>query len=422
MKTHGLEQMLATADPVDQRRLEGLDFGAMEAALVADLEGVPPGLHAPTSRTRRPASRRPAFALIATAALASALVALLLVGGSEGGRPARAYAAELVRFAESTPLLLLDGPGWRVESVYEAGEGAYMPRSSRGAGSMEFVTGPPIPDESTTVSADGTVSGMAPKTVRQRKVDLSWHPDQLRLRGPIVRHPIEAPVLGTTAVVDTRAETAYIKTKAETKRVEWGGPGDRQMVAIWHEGDYTLELRAWVPNLAALEERLSWLTRVDSNTWLDAMPAKVVKATEHDAAVREMLRGIPVPSGFEPSQIPDEGLTTNRYQVGASVTGIVSCLWFRQWGEARRAHDHAAEAEAEKAMATSERWPILREMAREGGYPYVWKLAKEMPSGHREYAGHRWRLLPQAEALGCARWGLPVLPWKQRLQQERRSR
>jgi hypothetical protein len=120
--------------------------------------------------------------------------------------------------------------------------------------------------------------------------------------------------------------------------------------------------------------------------------------------------------------VPNEGLTTNRYQVGASVTGMVSCLWFRQWGEARRSGDRAAATEAEKAMATSKHWPILREMAKEGAYPEaVWELAAEMPSGHREYAGHRWRLLPQAEALGCARWGIPVLPRKQRLQRERQA-
>jgi hypothetical protein len=150
------------------------------------------------------------------------------------------------------------------------------------------------------------------------------------------------------------------------------------------------------------------------------MPAKVVKAADHDAAVREMLKGIPVPKGFKPSQIPDEGLTTNRGQVGGSVTAIVSCLWFRQWGEARRTGDRAAAVEAEKAMATAKHWPILREMTEEGGYPgeTVWELAADMPSGK----GRRgWRLLPQTEALGCARWGIPVLPRKQRLQRERRQ-
>jgi hypothetical protein len=153
------------------------------------------------------------------------------------------------------------------------------------------------------------------------------------------------------------------------------------------------------------------------------MPPKVVKAADHDAAVREMLKGIPVPAGFEPGMVADEGVTTNRYQVGAAVTGTVACLWFRQWGEARRSGDRAKAAEAERAMATSRHWPILHEMAKEGAYPELfWELAAEMPSGHREYAGHEWRLLPQAEALGCARRGIPVLPWKQRLQRERQSR
>jgi hypothetical protein len=183
-------------------------------------------------------------------------------------------------------------------------------------------------------------------------------------------------------------------------------------------------MKAAVPDLAAFEERLDWLNRVDSQTWLDAMPAKVVKAADHDAAVREMLKGVPVPKGFTPSQIPDEGLTTDRYQVGASVTGIVSCLWFRQWGEARRAGDSRAEAEAEKAMATSKHWAILHEMAKDGAYPEtVWQLAAAMPSGvWRRGPKTTWRLLPRAEGLGCARWGIPVLPWKQRRQSERREK
>ena len=419
MKTREMERALGAADPAGRGRLDGIDLEAMEADLLADLEA---GFSALLeSEAARPRARRPGrFALaLGSAALAVALAAVLVLAGGGSNHTSPAYGAALVRFAESTPLLLLEGPGWRVENVFEQGQGVYMPRSSRGAGSMEFVTGAAIPYESSRISADGSVSGMAPKAVRQRKVELSWRRGKLGFPGPIVRQPIEVPVLDTTALVNTQAEMAYIETKTEKKRIEWGGPGDRQMVAIWHEGGYTLELRAWVSGLSAFEERLGWLTRVDSQTWLDAMPAKVVKAADHDAAVREMLRGIPVPKGFNPSQIPDEGLTTNRYQVAGSVTGIVSCLWFRQWGEARRSGDRAAATEAEKAMATARHWPILDEMAKEGGYPpTVWQLAADMPSGE----GRRgWRLLPQAEGLGCARWGIPVLPWKQRLQRERRE-
>jgi hypothetical protein len=259
---------------------------------------------------------------------------------------------------------------------------------------------------------------MFPATVRQRRVELFWRHGNLADSISTARamlHPhgqrwTRVPVLGTTAHVDTMAEFF----------VNQGGPGNRQMTALWEEDGYVLEMRAAVPDLAAFEERLGWLSQVDSETWLDAMPAKVVKAADHDAAVREMLKGIPVPSGFKPSLIPDEGLTTNRYQVGASVTGIVSCLWFRQWGDAHRAGDRLAAAEAEKAMASAKSWPILHEMARDGAYPEtVWELAREMPSGYWEWNGHRHPLLPRAEGLGCARWGMPVLPWKQRLQRER---
>lgn len=419
MKTREMAKALAAADPVDRGRLDGLDLEATEADLLADVEA---GFSAftETEATRSSSQRRRRFVLaLGPAALAAVLAAVLFLAGSGSDHPSRAYGAELVRFAESTPLLLLEGPGWRVESVSQSGEGVYMPRSSRGTGSMEFVTGPAIPNESTTISASGKVTGMAPKAVRQRKVELSWFPGKLGFGGPIVRHPVKVPVLDTTALVNTRAETNYIGTKTGKIRIGWGGPGDRQMVAIWHEGGYTLQLRAWVSDLAGFEERLGWLSRVDSQTWLDAMPAKVVKAADHDAAVREMLKGIPVPSSFKPSRIPDEGLTTNRYQVGASVTGIVSCLWFRQWGEARANGDSKAAAEAERAMATAKSWPILREMAKEGGYPpTVWQLAAAMPSGEGKRG---WRLLPQAEGLGCARWGMPVLPWKQRLQRERRD-
>ncbi len=383
------------------------------AQLQRELDGPqPPG----PGRRSWPRAR---LLLGSTTAAALAGLAAVLLTAAGGSAPAPAYGAELVRFAESTPLLLLEGPGWRVQDVYEAPGGPYRPRGSEGEGSMEFVTGPAIPYESTTVSGDGVVTRMAPKAVRQRKVELSWRHGKLEFPGPVAGQLKRVSVLETTALVNTRAEASfYIERAGRKTLIESGGPGDREMAAIWKEGGYGLEMRAWVPSLPAFEERLGWLTRVDSQTWLQAMPAKVVKAADHDAAVREMLQGIPVPRGFSPSQIPDEGLTTNRYQVGASVAGIVSCLWFRQWGEARSTGDRAGAAEAERAMASARHWAILREMAKEGGYPdLVWQLAAAMPSG--EWPPRGWPLLPHAEGLGCARWGLPVLPFKQRRQRER---
>jgi len=421
MKTHDLDRELKAANPLPPAALAALEIDAAEAALgeaIAEAAGAGDGAPAAgvTLSPRRPwQPRRVVVALAGGLAAVAAALILLFSGGSAQEGVTRAYSADLVRFAESSPLLLLEGPGWRVQNATEEN------RREGIEGSIEFVTGRPIPYESITITGSSKAereSGMFPPPVRQRRVELWWRHGSLaeaistqrRSLHPHGRRWVRLPVLDTIAAVDTRAEFY----------VNQGGPGNRQMVAFWSEDGYVLELRAAVPDQAAFEERLGWLTRVDSQAWLEAMPAKVVKVADHEAAVREMLKGIPVPSTFEPSRVPDEGLTTNRYQVGAKVTATVSCLWFLQWAEARRTGDRTAELEAERAMATSRHWPILHEMAKDGAYPEtIWELAREMPSGIWEWAGRPHPLLPRAEGLGCARLGLPLLPRKQKLQRER---
>jgi len=435
MNTREVEAALAAADPVDRDRLDQLDLEAMEAELLADLDGEQPASPFQDKAARRRRPRHLSLA-IAGAAVAAIAIVVAVLGGGTSKHPSRAYAAELVRFAESTPLLLLEGPGWRVEDVYEAPRGPYWPRGSAGEGTMEFITGKSVPDERIRTTEVGKperrpgstipihtkfrASGMLPPAVRQRKVELRWShrslADELRYAHtyprPHGQHWVRRPVLETTADVDTHAESF----------VNQGGPGDRQMTAYWSEGGYLLELQAAVPDLAAFEERLDWLTKVDSQAWLDAMPAGVVKAADHAATVREMLRGIPLPDSFSPSQVPTAGITTNRDQVRAAVIGTVSCLWFRQWGEARASGDSAKAGEAEKAMSTYRRWPLYRKLDRAGRYPaeLIPELVAGMPSGQYEWRpGKQRRILPKVEVLGCARQGIPVLPWKQRRQQER---
>src|SRR5436305_2557260 len=245
MNTREVEVALVAADPVDRDRLDQLDLGAMEAELLADIDGEQPtlsSLQGEASRWRRP--RRLVLALVGTATAATVAAIVVLAGGASE-HSSRAYGAQLVRFAESTPLLLLKGPDWRVEDVYEAPRGPYRPRGSAGEGSMEFVTGKPIPDEnirSTQVGkpehikgSTGAVymkfreKGMLPAAVRQRKVELRWSRRSLasalgyaheapHLHG---QHWARLPVLGTTADVDTRAEWF----------VNQGGRGNRQMTA-----------------------------------------------------------------------------------------------------------------------------------------------------------------------------------------------
>lgn len=413
MKNHELKEALVAADPIDPKGLQGLDTKAMEAELFGDIDGVPPGSLSASKAKRNHRGRL--VLTFAAAALASAVIVVLLLTGGDAARTPRAYGAELVRFADSTPLLLLESSEWRVQDLNE-----YNGREGT-EGFMDFVTGKPIPEETARIIVGKTgareVGSRLPAAVRQHKVELSWHAGSSEVLQS-VSHPIRLPVLGTTALVNTHAERIFT-TKAGKQVIEPGRPGDRQMSAVWREDDYVLELRAAVPDLTAFEERLGWLTKVDSETWLDAMPAKVVKAADHGAVVREMLKGIPLPSTFAPSRIPNEGLTTDRSQVAGNVINTVSCLWFRQWGDARRAGSRAAAQEAEKAMATAPRWPIVRRIEREGDDPEtLLKLVKSMPSGVWQFGPHRWRLLPKAEGLGCTRLGFPLLPRKMKRQRE----
>lgn len=409
MNAHELDRTLAGAYPLDRDRIERLDLESLEADLLADLdEGTPASLPPAPAPRRTPRARRWTVALVG-GALAVALVAGFLLAGGGAERPSRAYGAQLIRFAESTPLLLLEGPGWGVRDVDQR---------SGTEGSIEFAEASPDPhpDEPLMTRSDVKRHITPPAVIERRqrvvsmlwldarKYGISWHDgklatsfydESLRRRvhahepGPWMRTTI--PALGVTAYVDPRAERAPIQ----------GGPGDRLMVALWREGGHVIRLQTSVPDLAAFRERLGWLRRVDAEEWLDAMPARVVKAAEYGATAKAMLRGIPLPPGFGPSSIPDVGLTMDRYQVGAAVGGAVACAWFERWDHARAEGDFAAAREAEGVLMASERrWPIFREMATEGAYPAtVIEYAEHMRSG-------RWYgrpLLKEAEqGLGCA--------------------
>src|SRR5579875_653256 len=76
--------------------------------------------------TRHRRARRRMVVGLAAAAAAVAVVGLVPFGG-RGGGPTPAFAAALVRFANSTPRLLLRLPGWRVVFVQQnPGDGGEM--------------------------------------------------------------------------------------------------------------------------------------------------------------------------------------------------------------------------------------------------------------------------------------------------------
>jgi hypothetical protein len=158
-------------------------------------------------------------------------------------------------------------------------------------------------------------------------------------------------------------------------------------------------------SMAAFTATLHQLRQVDANTWLRALPSSVVQSADRGKVLQDMLTGIPLPPGFDASQIRGAGLARARYQLGAAVSGTIACEWFRIW-EHGRTHGNQAEVNrAIAAMATASRWPVLRQMRREGGWTaVVLEYARDMNGG--VIMGRP--LLPDVNSgLGCSsEWGV----------------
>jgi hypothetical protein len=373
MSTKALDRELRAANPVAAPVLAALDLGDCEAdlreALIAKpmtsgadavsvgLGGTPPfavALRRSPPRPRRP--RRLLLGLAGAAAAAAAVVVLLVGGGHDPASPAPAFGADLVRYAESTPLVLLELPGWHVQDLEQ---------ESGGNGDLRFATdsGPDKQRWLRLFWLPANQPGVNWQDLLHPKID----------RTPGRRFTTRPEGLGRTVHVDTRAESAP----------RYGSPGDHEMSAAWKEDGRVIFLVTRVPDAHTFLERLDGLRKVDAQTWLAALPARVIKPMEYAPTVREMLKGIPLPPGFDPSRIPHHGLSQDRYQVGAVVGGTVACAWFHSWGQARAAGDTGAEARAERVLLGSEtQWPIFREMAKEGAYPAtVIEYARKLKSG-----------------------------------------
>jgi hypothetical protein len=380
-----LQRLLTAANPITADGARGLRVAEAQDDLLAGLIAEPkPARDA--GRVSR-VGRRRVFARVGLAAAATAvvLVALLSLRDDSANKGAgTAWAAEQIRFAEASPLVLLGAPGWRVE---------YADEQSPDEGEMRFRLGASPPPQ------DNTFSGAAPTPpipAGTRSAALHWRGrggigSWLEDRANSATVATTAPVLGTTAHV---------------YQYQGGTPGHRDITALFRYDGRVLEFRAGAADVDAFKALLATLKRVDTNAWLSALPASVVKTRDRDAAIKQMLQGVTVPPGFDARDIKDAELTKDRYQLGATVVGTVACQWFKRWVDAREANDGAKARQAIAAMATAKQWPILKEMAKQGDYPaVVVEFAAAMPSGD----WYRAPLVNDVDsALGCERFGVDL--------------
>jgi hypothetical protein len=355
-----LQTLLTAADPLPAERADRLELHDAEADLLAGLIAEPrPARSRPTGVRARRGRNLVRFGL-PIAATALLLIALLsLRDGSSDGGSGTAWAAEQVRFAEASPLVLLDAPGWRVD---------YADEQSREEGELHFRTGPaPKPEDQLIEAVDVT----PPTPADRRSAELNWRGGEIQSwfddRAASASATSTAPVLGT---------------RARVYQYNGGTPGHRDITALFRYDGRVLEFRTGAAGINAFKGLLAKLKRVDTDTWLSAMPPSVIKTPDRASTIRQMLRGVPLPPGFDPKDIRGAHLVKDRYQLGAAVAGTIACRWFQRWAVGRQTGDRGRVREAIAALATARTWPVLKQMEREGGYPSVlYEYAAAMPSG-----------------------------------------
>jgi hypothetical protein len=305
-----------------------------------------------------------------------AVVAALIVlsGGSvnsvrDGAHPT--FAAAAVRVAEANPRLLVTAPGWSLVHArsFEVDRGELIYKN----------------DEHPLYGPGG------------RQLNLTWHParfyrDRLRENGRACCH-VSTPV--TSTLLDQGATTfAY--------------PGQHPNYAtiLSPQGNVFIEVNGSFGSKREYEAALHSLRPVGVEAWLAAMPPEVLRPAARSAAIAQMLRGIPMPPGFDASALQSEGSDlTDRFMLGKSVTGAIACDWLQRWLSATRAGDGAAAQEAVGAMGTARHWPVLLQMVREKGYrgnalpPHGQGWPSEILTAAREIARGHLRRRPAVRTI-----------------------
>ena len=332
------EIMSTTATPNNLRRI---DTGT----------GVPVGAGGPPRRARHRLRRVAAMA--AAALVIVGLGAIVNLRGDD--EPSTGvWAAELVEFAQRSPLMLIDDPAWTV---------AYADEYDNG-GEVSF----------TKTSTEAALY-WRPRPLSE------WLEDRLSSGTDRGSHDV---VNGTAAIVQYDDSDHY--------------------TALWDSDGNVLEFRAQASSLDEFRSLLDSLVVVDVDTWLNAMPASVVGAADQEAVITEMLNGIPLPGDFNPDTLADGAQIKDRYQLGARVVGAVSCAWIAQWIDATENGDTGASQEAVDAMNTSTQWPVLQEMNRSGAFgEVIQEFAEAMTNGGQIMQGTSTNIADSRhDALGCA--------------------
>lgn len=355
---------MTAANPTSAAELRRqIDGAELERALTRAValgrtpsQPIPAGDRVAIERGRRPATL--GLGLAAIAAIAALFFLAGGLGGSSGGHPE--FAAAAIRVAEANPRPLVTAPGWEVVR----------------ADQFE-------PDSGELTFSDGS-----------HRFDVHWYP--ARFYGMYLRDRADVSPLEHGSLLGQRATT-----------VEYSPEEFATMLTP--QGSIFIEVRGNLGSRAAYDEILRSLRRVDVETWLEAMPPSTVRPQARAKAVDRMLRGIPLPPGFDAAALQAEGSIASKSSLAVDVGNAVACAWVETWISARAAGDGAAAEQAVEAVASSPDWPIVRQ-TRVPWFSNYAIVVRQMragkldrgPSGYGEINGRLFAYGPAWKlALGC---------------------
>jgi hypothetical protein len=373
-------EILGAANPLPRGVAAALPLPVGESELLRGIVAERSGTTVRSVWVHRRVRRK--FALGLAVAVAAAAAVTVVPFGSGGGGPTPAFAAALVRFANSTPRLLLQIPGWHV---------VFVEQDPGGGGEMHFVRG--------RVDAQGMPASSltGESSLLDRYAQLNWGTNQIERRF----------IQSGRQNIPTGLGVPVRRLQLEGRAHGW-----MDVIASLIFGNREVSLRLTVKNMSDLRSALLALTQVDATTWLEAMPASVIKSANSGPAIRQMLEGIPLPPGFDAAKIPAVNTTQTNYYLGTELTGAVACTWIADWNQARTDRNTAAESRAIAAMATAPKWPVFRWMSRQGAWPQVLiSYAQAMRTGEVTEGRPGIPLVAAVNSgLGCAQLGVHLGP------------
>jgi hypothetical protein len=303
-------------------------------------------------RPRHRARRR--LAVVATAA--ALLAGAVLWQQSRPDDHGETVVADDQEVVETTPRLLIDRPGW---SIGWADQDTMSYYNGTAVLRLDWSAGDAPSDHEATVAA---------------------LTESVERAGAL---PLPAGSASVLTPFEVMGREAFATRISNLDDGDPDAPVEDVYDVAWVLDDFAIHLNATIAPEEDFVHLVSSLRQVDMDTWLAAMPHRVIQPNGQRQAVDEMLTDVPLPPGIDLSAFrTDNESIEDRASVAIELTNAVACGWFDTWAAATDAGDAAGAGRAVEAMATSRSWPIVVEGDVDGqfGMLPIWELAAAMPT------------------------------------------